>query len=330
MKREKRENVNEEKIMKVLERQVKLGTFVTPSSIAYGCNKGYEQSSWACRHLKKLVADGLVERNSRGHYRLKEARQIQSQTEERVDRGFKHAEDMGFIKKSELKAQKDARREVFEAEIGTGNESYGIFKLIYIGTGVKTGNITNQVGDRYYFFSCGDVPEWKRFDFATPAERERFENVKREVERKGQKFGGKVADCFEIPDGMKLVYAGEYRQVENNEPHWNGSDNGFAGTHGKQEGHVGVILHLVDDPDYKPEPDSITSDVRLARLSDFRKTVNGVEVLIYQVGDCAYLEQTLGINKTNTGMMLDEAQALACALGVQIAPAGMTDEVKVI
>ncbi len=66
---------------------------------------------------------------------------------------------------------------------------------------------------------------------------------------------------------------------------------------------------------------------RLARLSDFSKTVNSVEVLM-QWGNADTVILHIGDSAFFPVLNIDHGKNLATALGVQIAPAGLTDEEK--
>ena len=168
---------------------------------------------------------------------------------------------------------------VFEAEVESSSYVfYGKFKIIPCEGGLLSYDNPNK---KYYLT---DVDEYRTHDFATPAERERFENVKREVECKGQKF--KVGDW--VVD--------------------------------------------IEDADHKPFQLSIYSLVlRPARLSDFEVERDNCKLLIWDKDDDRepWLFINGNRNEFNASCLSDkDAKLLARFMGVQIAPAGMTDEVK--
>ena len=69
-------NIKQASILMALEKMNSsngIGFFFSPSWISKRCGKGYN-SSWACRHLKKLCELGIVSRCDKsplkGHYRI--------------------------------------------------------------------------------------------------------------------------------------------------------------------------------------------------------------------------------------------------------------------
>jgi len=303
----------------------------------------------------------------------------------------------GKFVKTESRVQQAKERESapepFEAMVELyqpdGDNIYMPFKLIK----AYNGMLTDMPGDDYYFVDEEPrVEGWKHFDFATPAERERFENVKREVERKGQRFKGKLGS-IEIPEGKMVVYAGEYRaQHHPSEPVM--GELGFATESHKMNNEPRTILALIDDPDYKrPEPMNMTIDgqkvkmyanpyrcsdcahpyvpkpgpqfrvrqwvyepviglcqicdagddwcqvrpasetttiytistcnLRLARLSDFRKTVNGVEALIRECTTSNGI--VISLNGDCELVSKHHAILLSKIIGCQITSAGIEE-----
>jgi len=148
-----------------------------------------------------------------------------------------------------LKSQDKAEPEVFEGEVRVNKESFGMFKLISTEMGCKPGDlIWHPVhNDNYYYPSPESNKDWTRYDFATNAERSRFEQVRLARSRKGQRFEGKILEGS-FPAGSVFVYTGDYLPPGKREPFV--SCFGYANI--EEEGYYECrhILRLVE-----PEPE---------------------------------------------------------------------------
>jgi len=291
----------------------------------------------------------------------------------------------GFIEAA--RKEREPAPEPFEAMVynnraleDSTHRCYGLFKLIEVS---EMGTLYKAGDGQYHDMGGGYLVD--RFDFATPAERERFENVKREVERKGQRYEGNVT--FTIPEGKIVVYAGEFRQPAQDELYnWEMS----AVYAHIVPNELRTILALIDDPDVKKKPEPMNMTIagqkvkmyanphrcadcahpfapkpkpqfevgqvvcnkstgelfriskyntgwlydkngschaegacRPARLSDFRKTSNGVEVLMQYASTG---NVNFWINRHGNFIMHKDGELLATALGCVVAPADITEE----
>ena len=152
--------------------------------------------------------------------------------------------------------------EVFEAEVCTGitdrtaswYKTYGTYKQ-------NPGNalcLSDRKDGSYFELRCSASTA----DFATPAERERFEHVKAEVEHKGQKFEGECDDGLVVPEGKKLAFAGEWRKPTKDDIVVSliGYSFGKAIRMERDYNSPRTILALVDDPEYKPKPEHVAGE----------------------------------------------------------------------